>query len=76
MPFSAPVEKQNCGLSGGWSNRDEEAISDSTDAGTGGSEEREDHRISDAFATILYFAESMVGPVVMVAVVLNGGLDG
>lgn len=72
MPFSAPVEKQNCGLSGGWSNRDREAISDSTDAGTGGSEEREDHRISDAFATILYLAESMVG-VVVIAVVLNGG---
>lgn len=57
MPFSVPVEKQNCGLSGGWSNRDgarTEAISDSTNAGTGGSGERGAHKRSDALATILY----------------------
>lgn len=52
VPFSAPVEKQNCGLSGGWSYRDGDAISESGDAVLGESGGGEDHRKPDLGATV------------------------
>lgn len=52
VPFSAPVEKQNCGLSGGWSYRDGNVISESGGAVLGESGGGEDHRKPDLGATV------------------------